>query len=148
MQKSLFALIKDGQTYSEVWPMRQELVGYFPELRVIKATQFAMKTMPALVAISLVVQISFLGNTFLPSALTIATLLLSLPVQGYLWLGKRANETLSIALMGWYRELEQKLRLNGNEVPQLDTKPRYFDLAYLLKRAFDETDRAFKQDNF
>ena len=58
-QAGLFHCLKDGQKYMDTWPMRKELSPLFPEQRIIKATKFAVKVMPAVAAISVLTQMAF-----------------------------------------------------------------------------------------
>ncbi|NTS78536.1 DUF412 domain-containing protein [Catenovulum sp. SM1970] len=148
MQKNLIAVIQDGHDYIKQWPMQKELFALFPECRVIKATQFAFIVMPVVALLSLVLQLQALGSQYFPQALAFALLIISLPVQGYIWLGKRSQETLPINLQSWYKELETKLAVEGIEVRSSVTKPRYIEMAKLLNKAFSKLDKAFTKDLF
>lgn len=148
MQKSMMALIKDGHAYSQSWPAAHQLRSLFPELKVIAATKLAVQLMPALAVITVAAQLSVLGVSHLPQSLAIAMFFLSLPLQGYYWLGKRANTPLSPSLLHWYRELSDKLAANGVRVPRVSAKPRYQELAQVLKDAFDKMDKAFTEQWF
>lgn len=83
--------LKDGQKYMVIWPMRKELNPLFPEQRVIKATRFAIKVMPAVAAISVLTQMVFANTQAMPQAIVVALFAMSLPLQGIWWLGHRAN---------------------------------------------------------
>ena len=48
--KSFIHRLKDGQHYMDLWPVRKELAPIFPEQRIIKATRFGIKVMPAIAA--------------------------------------------------------------------------------------------------
>lgn len=70
---------------------------------------------------------------------------ISLPLQGQLWLGHRANQPLPPSLLSWYFEIAEKMRKEGCPVTRPQTKPRYMELAVLLKKAFENMDNAFTQ---
>ncbi|MDK1311192.1 terminus macrodomain insulation protein YfbV [Pseudoalteromonas ardens] len=146
MQKSLISQVQLGRQYAKEWPMRKELTLLFPEFRVIKATEFALQVMPALAIISVFVQTSYLGMAYLPQAITIALFFLSLPVQGLLWLGKRADTRLNPALNSWYKELHHKMVANGYQADAA-RDPKYRELAKLLNDMFEKMDKAFAKEN-
>ena len=148
MQKTLMVQLKEGQSYSKLWPDRIELAPIFIERRVIKATQLAMQVMPALALVSMLVQIQFFGSDYLPQALACSLLFLSLPAQGYLWLGKRSDTLLPPSLANWYREIEVKMQENGHKPNISSARPKYFELASLLKEMFEKMDKAFTRDMF
>ena len=64
MQKVLFRKYQ-GHQYTKVWPLRRELAPLFIENRVVNATAFAIKIMPAVALMSLVIQLQVLGQQFL-----------------------------------------------------------------------------------
>ncbi|WP_372770289.1 terminus macrodomain insulation protein YfbV [Pseudoalteromonas sp.] len=148
MQKSMLAQISDGHHYSKTWPLEPKLGAVFLEFRVIKATKLAIKIVPLLAVLSIFVQVNFLTTNYLPQALTFSLFLLSMPVQGLYWLGKRANTLLPPQEAIWFREVYGKMTEHGVEPPVSITKPRYGDLAYLLKEVYEKMDNAFKRDLF
>jgi len=134
--------LKDGQKYMDTWPMRKELSALFPEQRIIKATKFAMKVMPAVAAISVLTQMTFHNDVAMPQAIIIALFAISLPIQGMWWLGNRANTRLSPSLASWYRELHQKIIDSGFSLEPVKKQPRYKELAVVLNRAFRQLDKS------
>ncbi|MGX9418283.1 terminus macrodomain insulation protein YfbV [Vibrio sp. RC27] len=134
--------LRDGQKYMDSWPMRKELSLLFPDQRVIKATRFAIKVMPAVAAISVLTQITFNNVDYLPQAIVIAVFALSLPVQGIWWLGNRSNTLLPPNLVHWYRELNEKILESGGAIEPVKSRPRYKELAYVLNRAFRQLDKS------
>ncbi len=134
--------LKDGQKYMDTWPMRKELNLLFPEQRIIKATKFGIKVMPAIAAISVLTQLAFQNPNAMPQAVIIALFAISLPVQGMWWLGNRANAQLPPSLAGWYRELHQKIVESGFALEPMKAKPRYKELAQILNRAFRQLDKS------
>ncbi len=124
-----------------IWPMRKELAPMFPEPRYIKATQFAIRVMPAVAVISVLSQMVFHNYDAIPQAMIIALFSLSMPLQGLLWLGRRSRTDLPPSLATWYRELHDKLENEGNAMQPVKAKPRYVELAQVLNLAFKQLDR-------
>ncbi len=133
--------LRDGQKYMDTWPMRKELNLLFPEARIIKATRFGIKVMPAIAAISVLTQMSFHNLQAMPQTIVVALFAISLPLQGIWWLGSRANTQLPPSLAGWYRELHQKIIETGFALEPLKANPRYKELALVLNRAFRQLDK-------
>ncbi|MCG3743886.1 DUF412 domain-containing protein [Vibrio cincinnatiensis] len=133
--------LRDGQKYMDTWPMRKELNLLFPEARIIKATRFGIKVMPAIAAISVLTQMSFQNIQAMPQTVVMALFAISLPLQGIWWLGNRANTQLPPSLAGWYRELHQKILETGFALEPMKSKPRYKELALVLNRAFRQLDK-------
>ncbi len=75
--------LKDGQNYMEIWPVRKELSAIFPEQRIIKATRFGIKVMPAVAAISVLTQMAFNNYHALPQSIVVALFAISLPLQAF-----------------------------------------------------------------
>jgi len=133
--------LKDGQKYMHTWPMRKELNLLFPEARIIRATRFGIKVMPAVAAISVLTQMSFQNLPAMPQAVVVALFAISLPLQGVWWLGNRANTQLPPALAGWYREIYEKIVETGLALEPIKSRPRYKELAMVLDRAFRQLDK-------
>ncbi len=133
--------LKNGQRYMETWPMRKELNPLFPEQRIIKATRFGIKVMPAVAAISILTQMTFSNAQAMPQTIVVALFAISLPLQGMWWLGNRANTLLPPSLAAWYRELHQKILETGFALEPVNANPRYRELAVILNRAFRQLDK-------
>jgi uncharacterized membrane protein YfbV (UPF0208 family) len=133
--------LRDGQKYMDIWPMRKELSVLFPEHRVIKATRFGIRVMPAVAVMSILLQMGFQNSQALPQAIVIALFAISLPLQGMWWLGNRSKTALPPALAGWYRELHQNILESGFRLEPIKSKPRYKELAIILNRAFRQLDK-------
>ncbi|MCF7509544.1 terminus macrodomain insulation protein YfbV [Vibrio sp. D54] len=134
--------LKDGQNYMEIWPVRKELSAIFPEQRIIKATRFGIKVMPAVAAISVLTQMAFNNYHALPQSIVVALFAISLPLQGIWWLGARSNTKLPPSLASWYRELHQKILETGFALEPVKACPRYKELAIILNRAFRQLDKS------
>lgn len=122
------------------WPLRKELTPIFPEIRVIKATKFGYKTMPAIAVITVLMQIAFHNYDSLPSAFITALFAISLPLQGLWWLGTRSQTLLPPSLVHWYQEIHNKIIDTGCALEPIKKDLRYLELAKLLNRAFKELD--------
>ncbi|MEH6555991.1 terminus macrodomain insulation protein YfbV, partial [Pseudoalteromonas tetraodonis] len=85
---------------------------------------------------------------FLPQAIASSLFFISLPLQGLLWLGKRAQTELEPAMLQWYNELFAKMIANGYDAQMGKNKPRYLELAELLKDMFDKMDKTFTKEQF
>ncbi|RXJ73895.1 hypothetical protein CS022_06255 [Veronia nyctiphanis] len=139
--KSMWNSLRDGQRYIEEWPLRKELAPMFPENRIIKATRFAIRVMPPVAVICILMQMAFHNHSGLPQAMIIALFALSLPLQGLWWLGRRRDTQLPPALAGWYRDLHDKIVSEGGAVQPIKSRPRYKELAVTLNKAFKQLDK-------
>lgn len=148
MSKSLTSTFQDGQEYMNSWPLRKELYSMFPEHRVIHATRLSMKVMPPLGVGCAAIMFQAMGAEYLPQVLAIVAFFLSIPFQGLLWLGVRSNTLLPPALIHMYYEIAEKMQQQGCEFERAAGRPRYYELAVLLKKAFSELDRAFTEKWF
>ena len=148
MAQTFGAMIKDGQQYMKVWPRQKQLYSLFPDGRVVVATEFAIKAMPPMAVVCAASLINIHGTEYAPQAIAVAAFFLSLPLQGLLWLGHRSNQTLPPAIRSWYREIHLKMREQGCQLQSAKARPRYKEMASLLKTAFDELDKVFTRQWF
>lgn len=148
MSQPITDMFRDGHNYLKTWPMQKELYSLFPECRVIAATKLSIKVMPPLAVFSTATIINFYGYELAPQAIAIGAFFISLPLQGLMWLGHRSNQTLPPNLRVWYQEIHHKMQVSGCNVSSLKAKPKYMELASLLKMAFSELDRVFTQKWF
>ncbi|QUM81654.1 MULTISPECIES: terminus macrodomain insulation protein YfbV [unclassified Moritella] len=132
-----------GQHYMQRWPMKKELAALFPENRVIAATKLGFKTMPPLAILTVMMQYLYGDIQQLPASIAVALLLITLPMQGVFWLGKRSSELLPVSLANWYHELYQGLVTQGCDLEPAVKKPHYSELADILENAFKRMDKAF-----
>lgn len=148
MAQSVTTMLKDGQEYMKTWPLKRELYTLFPDCRVVAATRFAVRFMPPVAVLACATMLNTFGTEYLPQALAVGAFFLSMPMQGLLWLGKRSNQTLPPQLRHWYQEILTKMRAQGCAVQNPQHKPRYRELARLLKTAFEDLDKAFTRQWF
>ncbi|XOV78380.1 MAG: terminus macrodomain insulation protein YfbV [Aestuariibacter sp.] len=148
MAHTIGSVVRDGQDYMKIWPLQKQLFSLFPDGQIIMATQLGLKIMPAFAVISAAILLNTNGSAFLPQAITVAAFFLSLPFQGLLWLGYRSNKPLPPSVKGWYRDIHQKMREQGCQLQAVKARPRYKELASLLRTAFDELDKVFTKQWF
>lgn len=139
----LFTRLKQGQKYSDTWPLQPKLSPIFPENRIIKAVKFAQKTTPAIAVMSLVWQQLMTPSQISALSIAIITALfaLSLPIQGIYWLGWRSCQTLPKITATHYQTIFAKV--NQKQTLTKVEKPTYMDLAILLKLAKQHLGNAF-----
>ena len=142
-----YRTLKVGQHYLNSWPLEPKLGAIFPENRVIKATLFAQKMMPFLAVLFVVWQQIYArgDNMALAVAVLSALFALCLPLQGFYWLGKRAQTALSPQSAVGFHHVLEKLKEKQEVIPNFSDKPTYLDLANLLKMAQKKLPRDFWQ---
>ena len=128
------------------WPMVRKLSFYFPEYRVIRATQIAIPVMPMLALLAAASQLYIHGWGFLPQAITLALFFISLPIQGLLWLGWRSRHPLPLSLFEWCDKLTTQMIAKGISCRPLRPKACYFDMALILKAAFERLDEEYWEE--
>ncbi|WP_427982282.1 terminus macrodomain insulation protein YfbV [Agarivorans sp.] len=136
-------MVRDGREYMKRWPQQRVLAPMFPENRVILATSLAMKTMPAVAVVTVMMPYMANLNEILPQSIMMAMVIFLMPLHGLYWLGKRANSLLPPSLAMWYRDLHHKLSEAGEQALPAATQPRYAELADLLAKAFKRFDKSF-----
>ena len=143
-----YRTLKIGQHYLNSWPLEPKLGAIFPENRVIKATLFTQKMMPFLAVLFVVWQQIYArgDNMALAVAVLSALFALCLPLQGFYWLGKRAQTALSPQSAVGFHHVLEKLKEKQEVIPNFSDKPTYLDLANLLKMAQKKLPRDFWQD--
>ena len=143
-----YRTLKVGQHYLNIWPLEPKLGAIFPENRVIKATLFAQKMMPFLAVLFVVWQQIYArgDNMALAVAVLSALFALCFPLQGFYWLGKRAQTPLSPQSVVGFHHVLEKLKEKQEVIPNFSDKPTYLDLANLLKMAQKKLPQDFWQD--
>lgn len=148
MQYPLYATLRAGREYSKQWPAKSELNGLFVENKVILLTTSTARWLPLLSIICAVVQFSILGTAYLPQIIAMMLFMASLPLQGWYWLGVRANTPLPPTIAHWYQQIRQKMQQQGITPAPAKQPGRYKDLAQLLQQAYQQLDRAFVKQWF
>ncbi|MGL5947947.1 MAG: terminus macrodomain insulation protein YfbV [Aeromonas sp.] len=141
--------LHEGQRYLASWPQRPELNALLPENRVIRATLWAQKLTPACAVVALLVQYQWGQALFWPQTVACILFSLSLPLQGYYWLGHRAQQLLPLQLASWYQEINARMQQEARDalLPPVRRQPRYVDLALTLTAAFRQLDKSFLYDH-
>lgn len=127
-----------GADYSVAWPLQPELAVMFPEQKLIPLLNISTKVIPALMVIGTYLQMQWGNPSYWPTLFISFLFSISLPIQGYFWLGKRAETALPPSLSRWYREINSKMNCRVSA-----SRPNYFDLAKTLRKAFERLDRTF-----
>ena len=147
---SVIQIIKLGQQYLDIWPENTELSHYFSDYQIIQSARFICRYFPALALFTFIMQLYFysgypmgsgsINNAInaLPQALVYGLFLLSIPLQTLVITGVKADKFLPPSLASWYRNgiKKAKEQNHGNQLNFSElttTKPRYIDLAKLLK---------------
>lgn len=144
----MMTTIQQGQRYLNTFPTQPKLNLFLPDYRLIRWVKFATKAMPAFACFAVCWSAFFpdAEHATRSSAILTALFAVSLPFQGFYWLGKRAASPLPLPLLDWYEQLRQQLN-QARQVQIADqTIPSYQDFANLLalaeetwgKRYFDE----------
>lgn len=136
--------IKRGYQYANIWPLIAKLGMIFPENRVIIATKFAQKAAPFMILLTLLWQYIMLDYQQVALSATVITCLATilLPIQGFYWLGKRADTALPEQTAVWYFQMREKLS-HLRALPMLSTAPTYWQLAELLQYVTKHFDASF-----
>jgi len=148
MAESLINTLQHGFAYSKNWPVVAEFNAIFPENKIIKLTLFGQKYLPAFSAATLMLQLQIYGQAQLLPALACALFIFALPLQGFYWLGTRAQSPLPPQLHRWYQDVATKMQQSGVANPLPTAKPLYSDLATLLTLALKQLDRSFLKQWF
>lgn len=129
---NLIKLIQNGQNYMRICPKDKRLSMTFPEIKLIKLTQYAIRFMPPLSIAIFIWQ--YYMHAELATCVITSLFALSLPVQGVLWLGKRAKSALPLNLLDWFNQLRFHL-INNNIIANKPVKPTFIELMQLLNLA-------------
>ncbi|MDX1538646.1 terminus macrodomain insulation protein YfbV [Arsukibacterium sp.] len=139
----LFALLQEGRQYSLVWPVKPELNPVFLENKIIQLTSLGFRYLPALAVLTAFFQLTLLGSGFTGQILAMMLFILSLPFQGWYWLGVRSSSRLPPALANWCRQLRQQMHEQGVETSMVNEPKNYSDLAHTLAVAYKQLDKTF-----
>ncbi|MFC0323834.1 terminus macrodomain insulation protein YfbV [Gallibacterium melopsittaci] len=146
----LFKTIRQGINYANAWKKIsgiKKLNMIFPEPRIIKATYFSQQLLMPLLLFTLGWQYFVLGYSIGSIASTLITTLfiISLPLQGFYWLGKRSRKVLSTATLHWYEKIYHQVLLHEALLPMSD-RPTFNDLVLLLQKAEKRLDASFWEE--
>jgi len=142
-----FDTVRQGDFYLKNWPQQKTLNSLFIDSKVAFYTRLSIKSIPAFVILIIMLNISFPEVLDWPATATLVLFLIGLPVQGLYWLGKRSTSLLPNKLLPWYIAIEKTLNKSVTEDGVMAKRPRYLDLALLLKNAFKRGGDNFLQNN-
>ena len=146
MQYPLYTTVVAGREYSKEWPAQAELNSVFIDNKVILLTSLTARIMPLAALGCATLQYWFLGSDHLPQILAMLLLLVSVPLQGWYWLGIRAATPLPPAVAAWYQQIRQQMLQQGVEMSAIKAPGCYRDLALLLRKAYQQLDKAFVKE--
>lgn len=138
----LISTLSSGFAYSKTWPAKSELNAIFPENKIIFLTKKAARYLPALAVLTAGIQLKLLGSEFLIQIVAMMLLLVSMPLQGWYWLGVRANTALPPALINWANEIREQIQKRGSADALPGSPKSYLDLARLLQQAYQQLDNS------
>ncbi|GLS90977.1 UPF0208 membrane protein YfbV [Psychromonas marina] len=145
--KLFFDVIRQGDFYLKNWPKQKTLNCLFVDSKVVYYTRLAIKVIPLFVILIMCLNVLLPGLLNWPATATLVLFLMGLPVQGLYWLGKRSSAFLPNQLLPWYIAIEKKLNQGVTQDGVMAKRPRYVDLALLLKHAFKRGGDNFLQNN-
>lgn len=142
-----FEILKQGLGYLQIWPQQKVLNCLFIDSKVVFYTRFAMKITPIFILLSIVFSSLMVVTLHPATTITFILFLLSMPLQGLYWLGHRSQTFLPSQLLSWYAAIEKVLNSQYKKDRVMGHRPRYIDLALLLKNAFKQGGDNFLQNN-
>ncbi|PKG39257.1 terminus macrodomain insulation protein YfbV [Psychromonas sp. Urea-02u-13] len=142
-----FDIVRQGDFYLNNWPKQKTLNCLFVDSKVAFYTRLSIKVIPAFIMLIISFNVFFPTMLDWPATATLVLFLMGLPVQGLYWLGKRSTAFLPNKLLPWYAAIEKKLNNSNTRDEIMVQRPRYLDLALLLKNAFKRGGDNFLQNN-
>jgi uncharacterized membrane protein YfbV (UPF0208 family) len=142
-----FDIVRQGDFYLKNWPRQKTLNCLFVDSKVAFYTRLSIKVIPAFIMLIISFNVFFPTMLDWPATATLVLFLMGLPVQGLYWLGKRSTAFLPNKLLPWYAAIEKKLNHSNTRDEIMAQRPRYLDLALLLKNAFKRGGDNFLQNN-
>lgn len=147
MVNIFFDIVRQGDFYLKIWPRQKTLNCLFIDSKIAFYTHLSIRVIPIFVILIMSLNVSFPDLLNWPATATLVLFLMGLPVQGLYWLGNRSNSLLPNTLLPWYLAIEKTLSQRGEKEIVMTNRPRYLDLALLLKNAFKRGGDDFLQNN-
>jgi len=142
-----FNIVRQGDFYLKNWPKQKTLNCLFIDSKIAFYTRLSIKVVPVFVILIIALNVMFPNVLDWSATATLVMFLMGLPVQGLYWLGKRSTSLLPNTLLPWYIAIEKTLNQSAKQDAVLAKRPRYLDLALLLKNAFQRGGDNFLQNN-
>ncbi|ASK77755.1 hypothetical protein CF386_00965 [Paraphotobacterium marinum] len=139
--RNFISKLSTGLSYLDKWPLRKELAGIFPDIRVIIATKFALKSMPGVAILSICMAFYFRDDINISVLVLTSIISLLIPCQGLIWLAHRSEKRLPNSLIEWYRDIANKLTQQGYHFSKNNGNLTYKDLGLILKCACQNLDK-------
>lgn len=142
-----FNIVRQGDFYLNNWPRQKTLNCLFVDSKVAFYTRLSIKVFPVFIILIIALNISFPDILNWSATATLVVFLLGLPLQGLYWLGNRSSSFLPNQLLPWYIAIHKTLNKSTTNGSIVAKRPRYLDLALLLKNAFKRGGDNFLQNN-
>ncbi|MBZ9613560.1 DUF412 domain-containing protein [Rheinheimera sp. MA13] len=139
----LYKTLIAGREYSKQWPATAELNSLFAENKIILMTKLAWRYLPLLSLVCAAIQLDYFGLAHMPQILAMMLFLISIPLQGWYWLGMRSATPLPPTIASWCKQIRQKMQQQGLAVAPAQQPDRYKDLALVLQQAYQQLDKTF-----
>ena len=97
--RNFISKLSTGLSYLDKWPLKKELAGIFPDIRVIIATMFALKSMPGVAILSICMAFYFKDDINISVLVLTSIISLLIPCQGLIWLAHRSEKRLPHSLI-------------------------------------------------
>tara|TARA_R110002126_G_scaffold200330_1_gene347941 strand:- start:3238 stop:3678 length:441 start_codon:yes stop_codon:yes gene_type:complete len=139
----LISLLQAGRQYGQIWPMKPELNALFPENKIIQLTNLAVRYLPIMAVLTASFQLALLGRDYTGQVMAMMLFILSLPLQGWYWLGIRSTTRLPPSLVTWCRQITHQMQEQGVDAQPANDPRNYSDLAKILSLAYQQLDKTF-----
>ncbi|WKE66851.1 DUF412 family protein [Gallaecimonas kandeliae] len=141
----MWELIRDGYRLLKHWPVKSSLMLRFPLTQSVLLSRLLLYWVPGLALAWFILSMKFSEQTLENPQLMMALLLLSLPVQSLLWLGKEGRKPLTPGDRHWFNQLAERMKGQGIRPAAKVEGARYLELALVMEQAFKRGGQAFGQ---
>ncbi|EKE70994.1 DUF412 family protein [Gallaecimonas xiamenensis] len=139
----MWDMVRDGYQLLRHWPQKGPLAWRFGLTRTVLLARWLLHWVPGLTLAWLFVALKMAAMPLSGPLLMMALLLLSLPLQAILWLGKEGRKPLSPGDRHWLAELTERMKDQGvTPVAKLEGA-RYLELALVMDQVAKRGERAF-----
>ncbi|WP_115719072.1 DUF412 domain-containing protein [Gallaecimonas mangrovi] len=139
----MWDLVHDGYRLLRHWPVRRKLMARFPLTQTVLMARGLLYYLPGMTFAWLFISFTLNDHVLSPLQGVMALLLLGLPLQGLLWLGKEARKPLSPGDRHWLAQLTDRMKDQGIKPDVKVEGARYLELAFAMEQAFSKSDKAF-----
>ncbi|MED5525758.1 DUF412 domain-containing protein [Gallaecimonas pentaromativorans] len=139
----MWELVRDGYRLLKHWPVRRSLMLRFPLTQTVLLAKGLLYYLPGMTFAWLLVSFNLNHQSLSPLQGMMALLMLSLPLQGLLWLGREGRKPLSPGDRHWLAQLSERMKGQGIKPSVKLEGARYLELALAMEQAFSKGDKAF-----